>query len=134
MGGGDRSADVTQSKVGSQRKVKKSSTGQIITYQQAQQFKQGYEFPSSVSIGINGPRSQVVTYENKKTNPTVSLNGGDDNYLKLNGYEIAYGRNFNRNEIESGTDICIVGKDVAFKLFGSRIDRALDKVIRVGSN
>ena len=81
MGGGDRSADVTQSKVGSQRKVKKSSTGQIITYQQAQQFKQGYEFPSSVSIGINGPRSQVVTYENKKTNPTVSLYGGDDNYL-----------------------------------------------------
>ncbi|MEY3922083.1 MAG: hypothetical protein RL634_1844, partial [Bacteroidota bacterium] len=125
MGGGDRGADVTQSKVGSQRRVKKSSTGQIITYQQAKQFKEGYEFPSYVSIGINGPRSQVVNYGNKKTNPTVSMNGGDDNYLKLNGYEIAFGRNFNRNEIESGQDICIIGKDVAAKLFGTRMDRAL---------
>lgn len=134
MGGGGDGANVTQSKVGAQRKVKKSSTGQIITYQQAKQFKEGYEFPSSVSIGINGPRSQVVNYGNKKTNPTVSMNGGDDNYLKLNGYEIAFGRNFNRNEIESGQDICIIGKDVAVKLFGTRMDRALDKVIRVGGN
>jgi putative ABC transport system permease protein len=62
------------------------------------------------------------------------VNGGDENYLKLNGYEIGYGRNFTKQEVESGQDICILGKDVAYKLFGSRYDRALDKVIRVGSN
>ena len=127
-------ANVTQSKTNNNRKVKKSNTGRIITYQQAKLFKDMYEYPSSVSIGINGPRGTSVTFENKKTNPNVSVNGGDENYLKLNGYEVGYGRNFTKQEVESGQDICILGKDVAYKLFGSRYDRALDKVIRVGSN
>lgn len=130
MGGGD----VTQSKTNSSRKVKKSNTGRIITYHQAKLFKDLYKYPASVSIGINGGRNMVVSYENKKTNPNVTLNGGDENYLKLNGYEVAYGRNFSRGEVESGQDICIIGKDVAFKLFGAKYDRALDQVIRVGPN
>jgi putative ABC transport system permease protein len=127
-------ANVTQSKTNSNKKVKKSNTGRIITYQQAKLFKDMYEYPASVSIGMNGPRGTSVTFENKKTNPNVSVNGGDENYLKLNGYEIGYGRNFTKQEVESGQDICILGKDVAYKLFGSRYDRALDKVIRLGSN
>jgi putative ABC transport system permease protein len=131
MGGG---SDVTQSKTNSNKKVKKSNTGKIITYQQAKLFKEMYDYPASVSIGINGPRGTSVTYENKKTNPNVSVNGGDENYLKLNGYEIGFGRNFSKQEVESGQDICILGKDVAYKLFGARYDRALDKVIRVGNN
>jgi len=131
MGGG---SDVTQSKTNSNKKVKKSNTGRIITYQQAKLFKDMYEYPSSVSIGINGPRGTSVTFENKKTNPNVSVNGGDENYLKLNGYEVGYGRNFTKQEVESGQDICILGKDVAYKLFGARYDRALDKIIRIGSN
>ena len=130
MGGGD----VTQSKTNSKKKVKKSNTGRIITYHQATLFKNLYKYPASVSIGINGGRNMIVTYENKKTNPNVTLNGGDENYLKLNGYEVAYGRNFSKAEVESGSDICIIGKDVAFKLFGSRYDRALEQVIRVGPN
>jgi putative ABC transport system permease protein len=127
-------ANVTQSNTKTNRKLKKSNTGKIITYKQATLFKQMYDYPADVSIGINGPRSQVVNFENKKTNPTVSLNGGDENYLQLNGYEIAYGRNFNRTDVQSGTDICIIGKDVAYKLFGAKLDRALDQVIRVGKN
>ena len=133
-GGGGGGADVTKSNTKSNRKVKKSNTGKIITYKQATLFKQMYDYPADVSIGLNGARNQVVNFENKKTNPTVSLNGGDENYLQLNGYEIAYGRNFNRNDVLSSTDICIIGKDVAFKLFGAKYDRALDKVIRVGNN
>lgn len=134
FGGGGDGANVTQSNTKNKRKVKKSNTGKIITYKQATLFKQMYDYPADVSIGINGPRNQVVNFENKKTNPTVSLNGGDENYLQLNGYEIAYGRNFNRNDVQSGTDICIIGKDVAFKLFGAKLERALDQVIRVGKN
>jgi putative ABC transport system permease protein len=134
FGGGDRGANVTKSNTKSGRRDKKSNTGKIITYHQAQQFKEKFDYPGSVSIGLNGPRSMVVNYENKKTNPTVSVNGGDENYLQLNGYEIAYGRNFNKKDVESGQDICIIGKDVASKLFGSKTERAVDKVIRVGGN
>jgi len=129
-----RGTDVKQSNTRTNRKERKSNTGKIITYRQARQFKEMYDYPADVSIGLNGARSQVVNFENKKTNPTVSINGGDENYLQLNGYEIAYGRNFNRADVESGQDICIIGKDVASKLFGAKYESGLEKVIRVGNN
>ena len=130
-GGGD---EVKKTDKRTARKEKKSSTGKIITYEQAKLFKENYDYPAKVSIGLNGARSQTVFYDNKKTNPTVTINGGDDNYLQLNGYEIAYGRNFNRLDVESGRNVCVIGKDVASKLFGDRYERALEKVIRVGNN
>jgi putative ABC transport system permease protein len=132
IGGGGNEVKKTDKRTA--RKEKKSSTGKIITYEQAQLFKENYDYPAKVSIGLNGARSQTVFYENKKTNPTVTINGGDDNYLQLNGYEIGYGRNFNRLDVESGRNVCVIGKDVASKLFGDKYERALDKVIRVGGN
>ncbi|MDX2045272.1 MAG: ABC transporter permease [Chitinophagaceae bacterium] len=116
------------------KKVKKSNTGKVITYEQAKEFKARYNYPASVSIGLNGGRNQTAFFENKKTNPTVTLNGGDENYVRLNGYEIAYGRDFNKLDIESGRNVCILGKDVANKLFGEKTERALDKVLRIGNN
>lgn len=131
---GGRNSQVTQSNTKKTRKEKKSNTGQIITFRQAVAFKELFTYPSNVSVGLNGPRNMVVGFDNKKTNPTVSINGGDENYLLLNGYELHHGRNFNRNDVQSGQDICIIGKDVAEKLFGSRHERALEQVIRVGNN
>lgn len=116
------------------RKVKKSNLGQVITYEQAKQFKETFQFPAKVSIGLNGPRNLVVVYDNIKTSPTVTLNSGDENYLKLNGYELQYGRDLNTMDVESGRSVCIIGSDVAKKLFGNRPERALEKVIRVGSS
>jgi putative ABC transport system permease protein len=131
MGGG---RDVVQSNRRSGRKEKKSNTGKIITYDEARLFKERYEYPAKVSIGLSGARNQTVFFENIKTNPTVTINGGDENYLLLNGYEIAFGRNFNKLDVESGRNVCVIGKDVAVKLFGDRQERALEKVIRVGGN
>jgi putative ABC transport system permease protein len=128
-GGGDVQVQDKRAK-----KVKKSNTGRIITYQQALQFKKQYTYPAKVSIGLNGPRNQVVFYENQKTNPTVTLSGGDENYLLLNGYEIEFGRDLNRLDVESGRSVCVIGSDVAKKFFGERKDRALEKILRVGSN
>jgi putative ABC transport system permease protein len=130
MGGGNvvRQSDTRA------RKERKSNTGQIITYEQARSFKEQYEFPAKVSIGLNGARNQTVLFGNKKTNPTVSINGGDENYLQLNGYEIGYGRNLTRTDVESGRNICVIGSDVAVKLFGDKPERAIDQVIRVGTN
>ncbi|MFZ9661346.1 MAG: ABC transporter permease [Chitinophagaceae bacterium] len=116
------------------RKVKKSNLGQVITYEQAKQFKQTFQFPAKVSIGLNGPRNLVVVYNTIKTSPTVTLNSGDENYLKLNGYEVEYGRDLNTMDVESGRNICIIGSDVAKKLFGNRPERAIEKVIRVGNS
>ncbi len=131
---GDDGNNVEKTDKKTARKVKKSNTGKIITYEQARMFKQYYSYPAKVSIGLNGPRSQVVYYDNIKTNPTVTVSGGDENYLLLNGYEIDFGRDLNKLDVESGRNVCVIGSDVAKKFFGERKDRALEKIIRVGSN
>lgn len=121
-------------KTDKRKKAKKSNEGKIITYEQARMFKQRYEYPAFVAIGLNGPRNQTVFYESKKTNPTVTVNGGDENYLLLNGYEIEYGRSLNRLDVESGRNVAVIGSDVAEKFFSGRKEKALEQVIRVGSN
>jgi putative ABC transport system permease protein len=116
------------------KKAKKSNEGKIITYEQAKMFKQRYEYPAAVSMGLSGPRNQTVFFENNKTNPTVTVNGGDENYLLLNGYEVEYGRALSKLDVESGRNIAVIGSDVAKKLFSDRPERAVEKIIRVGSN
>jgi len=54
--------------------------------------------------------------------------------LLLNGYEVEFGRNLNKLDVESGRNVAVIGSDVAEKFFSGRKDRALEKVIRVGSN
>lgn len=131
---GDDGGDVTKTSSSTNKKVKKSNAGKLITYEQAKAFKERYAYPAKVSIGLGGVNSQTVFFGNKKTNPNVRVSGGDENYFALNGYEIMYGRDFNKLDVETGRNVCIMGYDVAKKFFGDRVERALDDIIRVGSN
>jgi len=112
-------------------KQKKSDNGKIITYQEAKLFKERYPFPASVSISLRGPGNVVVNDEKIKTNPNISLQGADENYLIQSGYTLVLGRNFNKLDVQSGRSICILGNSVAQKLYGDNIQRAIDKIINV---
>lgn len=114
-----------------QRKTRKSNMGKPITREQAEAFKQSFHFPARVCITIFGSRSGVVSYGNKKTNPTVRIMGSDENYVDQNGFTIAYGRAFNTLDVSSGRNVCLVGSDIAKKLFNNRQDGPLEQVIRV---
>lgn len=109
---------------------KKSNARKIITYQEAKLFKERYTFPARVSISI-GVGNVVVNDNNVKTNPNISLRGGDENYLAQSGYTLSAGRNFNKLDVQSGRSICILGNSVAQKLYGDNTQRAIDKVIKV---
>jgi putative ABC transport system permease protein len=126
--GGHR--EVKKTDVNSLRQ-KKSDNGKLITYQEAKLFQERYIFPASVSISLRGPQSVVVNDGIVKTNPNISLQGCDENYLLQSGYTLAFGRNFNRLDVQSGRSICILGNSVAQKLYGDNIQRALDKIISV---
>ncbi|MEO8720875.1 MAG: ABC transporter permease [Ginsengibacter sp.] len=126
MGGGGR--EVKKTKKGALRE-KKSNAKKIITYQEARLFKERYNFPARVGIALDGPQSIIVSNDKIKTNPNNSITGGDENYLTLNGYTLAGGRNFNKMDVESGRSICILGNSVAEKLYGENILRAIDKTI-----
>jgi putative ABC transport system permease protein len=43
------------------------------------------------------------------------------------------GRNFNNLDVNTGRSVCLLGSDVASKLFGASPEKAVDKIIKVGS-
>lgn len=130
--GGDNNDDVKLSKKG-KRKEKKSSLGKRITKDEAEFFVERYNFPSSKSISIFGNRNNIVSYETRKTSPNVTLFGGDENYLQLNGFSLQFGRNLNRQDVLSGRNVCIIGYDVAKKLFKAGPELAVNAVIRLNN-
>jgi putative ABC transport system permease protein len=124
--------DVKKSRRG--LKEKKSNLGKPIRREEAEFFKTNFNFPGAVvAIYRRGPGSQEIHYEEKKTNPQITLWGGDENYLAVNGYSIAEGRNLNMLDVTSGRSVCLMGSNVAVKLFGDRPEKCIDKVIRIGS-
>jgi len=125
--GGNREVKKTNTR---NLKTKKSNERKIITYQEARMFKQQYSFPARVSISLPGPQSIIVMNKDVKTNPDISMTGGDENYLLQNGYTLAGGRNLNTLDVESGRSICILGNSVAQKLYGDNTLKALDQTIK----
>ena len=125
--GGNREVKKTNTR---NLKTKKSNERKIITYQEARMFKRQYSFPARVSISLPGPQSIIVMNKDVKTNPDISMTGGDENYLLQNGYTLAGGRNLNTLDVESGRSICILGNSVAQKLYGDNTLKALDQTIK----
>jgi putative ABC transport system permease protein len=130
FGGGGRN-EPTKAKR-SALKEKKSNMGIPISYEEAKAFKERYSFPAAkVGIALRGPGGIVVNTDRRKTNPEITIIGGDENYLELNGYTLSHGRNFSPTEIETGRNICMIGSAVASRLFPSNSARAIDAVVNV---
>lgn len=103
----------------------------FISFYQAKEFKDKFVFPSSVSISTNATGTATVKYESQKTNPNVSVQGVDENYLFTSGNEIRIGRNFTEEEINAGRNVVILGDGVIKKIF-KRGENPLQKVISIG--
>ena len=130
-GGGGGNGEAKKSKK-SALKEKKSNTGIPISYDEAKAFKERYSFPQTkVSIALRGPAGIVVNTEKRKTNPETNVYGADENYLELNGYKIAYGRNFTPTEIDAGRNVCMIGSAVAARLFPDNNAKAIDAIVSV---
>src|ERR1041385_8412516 len=72
-------------KVDKRKKAKKSNLDKYIQLYEAETFKQKFDYPASVSIALNGFGNYEIHYKEKKTNPNVRMNGGDENFLAVNG-------------------------------------------------
>ncbi len=121
---------VTKEKKGA-KKDKISNSKIPITKEQAELFKNSYHFPSKVSISIRGGNSNIVSLGSSKTNPTVQVIGGDEDYAELNGYTLNAGRSLNELDVESGRNVCILGNDLVTKFFDGNPERAVEKIIKV---
>lgn len=132
FGGGNNNREVTLSKKG-KRKEKKSSLGKHITKEEAAFFVERYDFPAIKSISIFGNRNNIVSYQDRKTSPNVTLFGGDENYLQLNGFTLLTGRNLSRQDVVSEHNVCLIGYDVAKKLFKEGVERAVNSIVRLNN-
>jgi len=130
--GGGNNSEVKLSQKG-QRKERSSNLDKKITIKQAELFVDSFQFPATIGIGISGGKNSVISYETRKTSPNIFLLGGDENYLTLNGFAVELGRNFNRLDIQSARNVCVLGYDVANKLFKQNIQGAVNKIVRINS-
>ena len=110
---------------------KKPQVFRQISYQEALTFKNDYH-GGGTSISAVATWSATLKYKSNKTNPNITVFGGDENYLATSGYEIASGRNFSLNELELSSPVVIIGKSVADLLFTEK-EEPLDKIITIGS-
>ena len=70
-----------------------------------------------------------VKFENKKTDPEISVLGVDDYFLVNSGLETTQGRNFTSFDISNNTNTCIVGSDFLKDLL--KEVNPIDKVIAI---
>ena len=116
-------------------KQRKSNIGRVITYDEAYAFKKQFTFPGVVSISLRGGFAQTVqnitpekTY---KTNPNVVVQGGDENYLELNGYKLEAGHNFTDMDVQSGRAVVVLGHEVVSRCFDGNAQKALGKIVKI---
>ncbi len=130
FGGGGREAELSKK---TNRRQKKSNLDKRITREEAEAFIRNYPYPAITGLSIFGNRNSIVSRESSKTSPNVMVMGGDENYVLLNSFKMEAGRNMNRMEVESGGNVCLLGYDVADRLFREGPQTAVNSVVRINN-
>ncbi|MCH8163741.1 MAG: ABC transporter permease, partial [Proteobacteria bacterium] len=91
---------------------------------QARAFKKQYDFNSKTSVYTYISQiaeikslSRVKGGSSRKTNPNVSVIGIDENFLDNKDYDLLAGRNFSNIELKYGSNVAIIGDEIANVLF-----------------
>lgn len=116
----------TRNRGGGQREV----INPIISYPEAVAFKQKYNFPlTNTSLSFSATSTAEVKFENKKTDPEITVMGVDEYFLTNSGTETTQGRNFTGFDITNNTYSCIVGSDFEKDLL--KDVNPIDKIISI---
>lgn len=112
---------------------RREKVGDPITYHQAAQFKEKYNFPARTSISLNCTGTATIKFQDKETNPNVFIFGINENYVDARSYEVAQGRNFTKDEADFGAYKALIGDEIVNLLFEGNGEKALDKYIFAGN-
>lgn len=98
-----------------------------IDYRQANLFKKELGDIATVSVSAFVSFTGIIQSYYTKTNPNTRVLTVDENYANLAGDEFLYGRNFTQFEADNGSNVTIIGYDIANSLFpgGKAIDSSV---------
>jgi len=103
-----------------------------ITYQQALAFDELYSRTGIVAFEMQISGRGIVSGNGKETNPIVDVVGADEDYVRVKTFDIAEGRSFSSIEVERGSMVAVIGKDIVKTLFDGKKERAIGKTVSVG--
>ncbi len=131
---GANSFDVnTRSSGRRNRNGQREKSYEPISFKEALRFKEVYDYPSTVTVYTRASGSAEIKFENKKTNPNITITGGDENYIAIKGIEIDNGRNFSGLEIQYGNYVCLLGTEVVKALFEDN-ENPVNKTVKFYGN
>lgn len=99
-----------------------------ITYKEAQRFAEKYKSNAQVSLSAFVTQVAEVKRLSKKTNPNISVLGGNENYIYQEGLDIEDGRNFSEIEVKYGSNVAIIGQGITKKLFDKKENPIGDEI------
>jgi putative ABC transport system permease protein len=102
----------------------------IISYPEAKAFQDKYNFPfTTTSLSFTAGSAIEVKYQEKKTDPEISVVGIDENFCPNKGLEVVKGRNVNSFDVSNNNYVCILGSDFEKGLFANL--NPIDKIISI---
>ena len=115
------------------RNGRREKSFEPISFKEANRFKELYDYPATVTVYTRASGSAEIKYKTKKTNPNISITGGDENYIAIKGIKIESGRNFSGLEIQYGNYVCLLGTEVVKALFEDTED-PINKTVKFYGN
>lgn len=118
---------------GGSRGGRRIKRGDPISYKEAMEFKERFDFHAKVSVSVTCTGNAAIKFGEEKTNPTVAVVAIDENYLESKGLEIRLGRGFTTQEILNGGNRALIGADILKNLFDNKPERAMNQNIAIGN-
>jgi len=92
----------------------------VISYDQAVMYREQMSDDARVSLSAFISGATIVKSETEKTNPNINIVAGDENYMLNNNMNVAKGRDFSAFEQEQGSNVAIIGDEIASTLFKNK--------------
>lgn len=102
-----------------------------IAYKDAATFVERFDFPSQISISGMVSGASTIKHGLRKTNPNVTVFASDENYLATGAIDLGRGRNFSPAEVRSGSNVALLGAEVAKNLF--KDENPENKLVKIGN-
>lgn len=89
----------------------------VINYNDALRFKKLMEGKARVATYCRVSWNTEVKYERLKSNPNITVFGGDEDAFYAKGLDLVEGRSFSSVELEFARPVCVIGPELAETLF-----------------